>query len=257
MSFCLECGSKNGPNTAFCSNCGKNLTTDNLGSPEQTNISNSDMPSTAIPFNSANANFLGIRPPKTTQLKWVQGFNWFNFVLFLLAGSLVILSGLFDNSIQGIAILIGFPLLFLAGITYLFIWGLSIVEEKIVKRKPRAANTEFLGLKLPKTTQLQIVQGLNWFYLIISLYLGMVNIILDEYQSFGVFLLMFSVVLFVIIRGLNNYINIIRLIWGVISIFIFVLSFIDFVSISFLLILISGYVAYTLFFHKPTVSLFK
>ena len=123
--------------------------------------------------------------------------------------------------------------------------------------KPHAANTEFLGLKLPKTTQLQIVQGLNWFYLIISLYLGMVNIILDEYQSFGVFLLMFSVVLFVIIRGLNNYINIIRLIWGVISIFIFVLSFIDFVSISVLLILISGYVAYTLFFHKPTVSLFK
>ena len=123
--------------------------------------------------------------------------------------------------------------------------------------KPHTANTEFLSLKLPKTTQLQIVQGLNWFYLIISLFLGMINIILDEYQSFGVFLLMFSVVLFVIIRGLNNYINIIRLIWGVISIFIFVLSFIDFVSISFVLILISGYVAYTLFFHKPTVSLFK
>ena len=57
-------------------------------------------------------------------------------------------------------------------------------------------------------------------------------------------------------RGLNNYINIIRLIWGVISIFIFVLSLIDFVSISVLLILISGYVAYTLFFHKSTVSLF-
>jgi hypothetical protein len=123
--------------------------------------------------------------------------------------------------------------------------------------KPHAANTEFLGLKLPKTTQLQIVQGLNWFYLFISLYLGMVNIILDEYQSFGVFLLMFSGVLFVIIRGLNNYINIIRLIWGVIFIFILVLSFIDFVSISFVLILISGYVAYILLFHKSTVSLFK
>ena len=114
-----------------------------------------------------------------------------------------------------------------------------------------------MSLKLPKTTQLQIVQGLNWFYLIISLFLGMNNIIIDENRSSGLFLLIFSGILFVIIRGLNNYINIIRLIWGVISIFIFVLSFIDFVSISVLLILISGYVAYTLFFHKPTVSLFK
>ena len=122
--------------------------------------------------------------------------------------------------------------------------------------KPHTANKEFLSLKLPKTTQLQIVQGLNWFYLIISLYLGMINIIIDENRSSGFFLLIFSGIVFMIIRGLNNYINIIRLIWGVISIFIFVLSLIDLVSISVLLILISGYVAYTLFFHKSTVSLF-
>ena len=122
MSFCPECGTKNEPNTAFCSNCGKNLTTNNLGSPEQTNMSNPNMPPTAMPFNSANANFLGIRPPKTTQLKWVQGFNWFNFVFFLLAGFIVILPSLVDDSIDGFVFyFITFPLLICVGITYLLI----------------------------------------------------------------------------------------------------------------------------------------
>ena len=123
--------------------------------------------------------------------------------------------------------------------------------------KAHIANTEFLVLKQPKTKQLQIVQGLNWFYFIVSFFLGMINIIIDEYRFSELFLIIFSGLLLIIIRGLNNYINIIRLIWGVISVFIFVFSFIDFVPISVLLILISGYVAYTLFFHKPTVSLFK
>ena len=95
MTFCPECGTKNAPNTAFCSNCGKNL---------------------------KNDNFLGMRPPKTTQLKWVQGFNWFNFVFFLLAGSIVILPSLVDDSIDGFFYyLITFPLLICVGITYLLI----------------------------------------------------------------------------------------------------------------------------------------
>ena len=127
---------------------------------------------------------------------------------------------------------------------------MAIVKRNDYKAKRRVSGVD----KCLK--QLQIVQGLNWFYFIVSFYLGMINIIIDENRSSGFFLLIFSGIVFMIIRGLNNYINIIRLIWGVISIFIFVLSLIDFVSISVLLILISGYVAYTLFFHKSTVSLF-
>ena len=131
MSFCPECGTKNESNTAFCSNCGKNLKTDNLGSPEQTNMSNPNMPPAAMPFNSANANFLGIRPPKTTQLKWVQGFNWFNFVLFLLAGFGLIFAGFTGgNGLEGLEF-IGYGVLFLAGITYLFIWGLNNYNNNI------------------------------------------------------------------------------------------------------------------------------
>ncbi|MEK9716163.1 MAG: hypothetical protein VW394_05325, partial [Candidatus Heimdallarchaeota archaeon] len=109
-------------------------------------------------------------------LKWVQGFNWFNFVLFLLAGSLVILSGLFDNSIQGIAYLIGFPLLFLAGITYLFIWGL------------------------------------------------------------------------------NNYNNIIRIVYGVFCILGILGSL---VTINIIAIAINGYQVFTVLIHEPTLALFK
>ena len=118
--------------------------------------------------------------------------------------------------------------------------------------KDSIANSEFLGLKSPKTSQLKLVQSFNWFYLIISFYLGVVNIFLDE----GFSLLIFSGILYMLIKGLNNYINIIRLTWGLISSFIVIISLIDFTSISIPLILISGYVAYTLFFHKPTVSLF-
>ena len=131
MSFCPECGTKNGPNTAFCSNCGKNLTTDNLGSPEQTNMSNPNMPPAAMPFNSANANFLGIRPPKTTQLKWVQGFNWFGFVLSLLAGFGLVFAGFTGgNDLAGFEF-IGFAVLIFAGINYVFIWGLNNYNNTI------------------------------------------------------------------------------------------------------------------------------
>ena len=94
MTFCPECGTKNAPNTAFCSNCGK----------------------------LQNHNFLGMSPPKTTQLKWVKGFNWFNFVFFLLAGSIVILPSLVDDSIDSFVFyFITFPLLICVGITYLLI----------------------------------------------------------------------------------------------------------------------------------------
>lgn len=131
MSFCPECGTKNEPNTAFCSNCGKNLKTDNLGSPEQTNMSNSNMPPTAIPFNSANANFMGITTPKTTQLKWVQGFNWFGFVLSLLAGLGLIFAGFTGgNGLEGFEF-IGFAVLIFAGINYIFIWGLNNYNNTI------------------------------------------------------------------------------------------------------------------------------
>ena len=131
MSFCPECGTKNEPNVAFCSNCGKNLKTDNLGSPEQTNMSNSNMPPTAIPFNSANANFMGIKPPKTTQLKWVQAFNWFGFVLSVLAGIGLIFAGFTGvNELEGFEF-IGFAVLIFAGINYLFIWGLNNYNNTI------------------------------------------------------------------------------------------------------------------------------
>ena len=99
MSFCPECGTKNEPNTAFCSNCGT-----------------LKIPPTAMPFSSSNTNFTGIRPSKTTV---VVGLILFSFYLMI-----NIYARLVDSSIQGYVYLIGFPLLFLAGITYLFFWGL-------------------------------------------------------------------------------------------------------------------------------------
>ena len=98
MSFCPACGTKNEPNTAFCSNCGT-----------------LKMP-TAMPFSSSNTNFTGIRLSKTTV---VVGLILFSFYLLI-----NIYARLVDSSIQGYVYLIGFPLLFLAGITYLFFWGL-------------------------------------------------------------------------------------------------------------------------------------
>lgn len=131
MSFCPECGTKNEPNTAFCSNCGKNLKSDNLGSPELTNTSNTNIPPTAIPFNPANANLMGMRPPKTTQLKWVQGFNWFSFILFLLAGLGLIFAGFSgDPSLNGLEF-VGLGVLLFAGLNYLFIWGLNNYNNNI------------------------------------------------------------------------------------------------------------------------------
>jgi len=131
MSFCPECGTKNEPNTAFCSNCGKNLKSDNLGSPEQTNISNTNIPPSAIPFNPANANLMGMKPLKTTQLKWVQGFNWFGFVLSLLAGIGLIFAGFTgENGLEGFEF-IGFAVLIFAGINYIFIWGLNNYNNTI------------------------------------------------------------------------------------------------------------------------------
>lgn len=132
-----------------------------------------------------------------------------------------------------------------------FCWKCGKKQKEV---KEPIANKEFLSLRQPNTKQLKLVQGLNWFYLIISFYLGMVNLLIT---SPGRFLLIFSVILYFIIKGLNNHNNFTRLIWGSISILIAILSLIDFTSISILLILISGFIAYTLLLHAPTVLLFK
>jgi len=131
--------------------------------------------------------------------------------------------------------------------------------KELKEGKEQIANKEFLGLRQPNTKQLKLVQGLNWFYLIISFYLGVVNIFIDDspLTSPGLYLLIFSGILYFIIKSLNNHNNFTRFIWASISILIAILFLINFTSISILLIAISGFIAYTLLLHSPTVLLFK